>query len=190
MIVTLCNQKGGAGKTTLTFLLASAFSQIGKSVAIVDRDPQQTATRTVQQLQKLDSTKIELADAPGKHDITFFDTAPRLDADLASCLKISHSIVLVSSPSPADLWSTQESRDFVMDNAGEGVVPRLLFNGVVKSARLARDLEAIAAAIGVKPFNRYLSRKIIFQYSILQGWDALKPSDKTEVQEIALELLV
>jgi len=45
MIITFCNGKGGAGKTTLSILFASALVDAGRKVAFLDRDPQQTASR-------------------------------------------------------------------------------------------------------------------------------------------------
>ena len=43
-IVTLLNQKGGVGKTTVTLGLASAAAQAGHSVLVVDLDPQGSST--------------------------------------------------------------------------------------------------------------------------------------------------
>ncbi len=42
--VAVCNQKGGVGKTTVTLGLASAALHAGRSVAVVDLDPQASAT--------------------------------------------------------------------------------------------------------------------------------------------------
>ena len=44
-VLTLAQQKGGAGKTTLVAQLAVAFGARGKSVALVDIDPQGSLTR-------------------------------------------------------------------------------------------------------------------------------------------------
>lgn len=38
--ITLFNHKGGVGKTTLTANIAFALAEIGKSVLLVDSDPQ------------------------------------------------------------------------------------------------------------------------------------------------------
>ena len=43
MIISLLNQKGGVGKTTLSVHMATAFSLSGASVLLVDADPQGSA---------------------------------------------------------------------------------------------------------------------------------------------------
>ncbi|MFT4471974.1 AAA family ATPase, partial [Arthrobacter sulfonylureivorans] len=43
--IALCNFKGGSGKTTSAAFLAHAFAQLGRSVVVVDADPQGSLLR-------------------------------------------------------------------------------------------------------------------------------------------------
>jgi chromosome partitioning protein len=44
-IITIANQKGGTGKTTLTIHLAVGLNENKNKVLIIDADPQNTAYR-------------------------------------------------------------------------------------------------------------------------------------------------
>ncbi|WP_322768685.1 ParA family protein, partial [Frankia sp. Cr1] len=53
--VTLFNNKGGVGKTTLIYHLAHMLQRLGKNVLAVDLDPQSNLTAAF-----LDEEKLEL----------------------------------------------------------------------------------------------------------------------------------
>jgi len=46
-VITICNHKGGVGKTTTVVNLAHAFVKTGKKVLVVDADPQANASQTL-----------------------------------------------------------------------------------------------------------------------------------------------
>ena len=43
-VYSVCNQKGGVGKTSVSVSLATAFAQMGNNVLLIDLDPQGSAT--------------------------------------------------------------------------------------------------------------------------------------------------
>lgn len=48
IVISVCNQKGGVGKTTSTINIADCFARKGKKVLVVDFDPQGSLTEALQ----------------------------------------------------------------------------------------------------------------------------------------------
>jgi cellulose biosynthesis protein BcsQ len=71
MIVTIFNNKGGVGKTTLTINLAAALSKTGKRVLLIDIDAQANLT------MGLGIDPLEDVEHQGKKDISHLLTEPR-----------------------------------------------------------------------------------------------------------------
>lgn len=57
-IVTVFNNKGGVGKTTLTFHLAHALGELGKRILLVDLDPQCNLTIFSQSMEEIHDTWV------------------------------------------------------------------------------------------------------------------------------------
>jgi cellulose biosynthesis protein BcsQ len=72
MIITVFNNKGGVGKTTLTINLASALSMKGKRVLLIDVDAQANMTTG------LGIDPLEDVEYQGRKDITHLLTDPRV----------------------------------------------------------------------------------------------------------------
>ena len=56
--ITLLNEKGGVGKTTLAIHIAAGLAIRGKRVVLVDADAQANST-----------SQLQIAEAPGIHDL-------------------------------------------------------------------------------------------------------------------------
>lgn len=59
-VIAVANQKGGCGKTTTTVNLAAALVGMGKTVAIIDADPQGSCTASLGYIQP-DDIKVTIA---------------------------------------------------------------------------------------------------------------------------------
>jgi chromosome partitioning protein len=185
MTIVFCNGKGGAGKTTLSILLGCALTDAGRKVGLIDRDPQRTATRWVRE------TKPALAVAvPGeKYDATIIDTPPRLDStNLRQSLEEADRVILVSSPSPADLWTSQDTANLIKAHY-RGEKAAVLFNQVQKQTVLARELPLVGERIGLPALSRSVGRRQAYQHAMLMGWSALDAGAREEILQVALEII-
>jgi chromosome partitioning protein len=185
MNILLCNGKGGTGKTTLTVLLAHALAEAGRRVAVLDLDPQGTATAW---LAECDGGKVAKYEKGKEYDAVFIDTAPRLDA-LTPALAQCSVAVLVCSPSPADLWTTRDTAAAIKPHLPTGGRLRLLYNGVQAHTVLARELPDLAKRVGVKALTSTISRRQCYQHAALLGWQALDPAAREELFKAALEVV-
>lgn len=136
-IIALAQRKGGAGKTTLAAHLAVAWAIGGRSVTLIDVDPQaslaQWHARRKSQLGR-GSTGLEFAAVDGWRaageisrrarygDIILIDSAASADHDTQSMIGTADLVVVPVQPSPMDVWACR----FTLEIALRERVPALL----------------------------------------------------------------
>ena len=169
----------------MAVLLAHALAEAGRRVAVLDLDPQATATNW---LRECDSKKVAEYETGSEYDAVLVDTPPRLDA-LTSALARCSVAVLVCSPSPADLWTTRDTAAALRPHLPDGSRLRILFNGVQAHTVLSRELPDLAKRIGVKAFTSTISRRQCYQHAALLGWQALDQAAREELFKAALEVV-
>jgi chromosome partitioning protein len=151
---------------------------------VKDCDPQATATRWINEVQKL-----RVAAVGETYDALIIDTPPRLDSrELHESLAASDIVILVTSPSPADLWTSRDTVAAVSAHIREATKTRVLFNQVQSKTVLARELADMAGRIGLRSLNSVIHRRQVYQHSALLGWKALNPEAREEILKVALEI--
>lgn len=108
-IITICNQKGGVGKTTSVAELAATVSATGKRVLVIDGDEQGSLRRWVDQVGEENtpfdiailSDPSELGSVPeiaADYDLVFIDTpGSRYEQKLVSAYLQVSDFILISS---------------------------------------------------------------------------------------------
>jgi chromosome partitioning protein len=193
MIITLCGQKGGTGKTTLSFLLAETLSRAGKRVAVRDDDPQKSLTEVIEETRADGKTKVELWDKSraGDFDFVIVDTQPRLDSRvLQESIREADRLILPLKPSMVDIRATLPAVEMVKANLGKDARAFVLWNMVKQGTRISRELESLEAMIGLPVLKGQVPERIGFTYATLQGYEAISGEDRELLQRIVLEFII
>jgi chromosome partitioning protein len=127
-IITVFNEKGGAGKTTVAVHIAGTLGKRGERVKLVDIDPQNTSSRWVAQAKDHKEFPARIANLSAlaanlhremRHDMESFDyivvdCPPSSESPAAnSALTVSDLAVIPVVPSPNDLWAVATAKRLV-----------------------------------------------------------------------------
>lgn len=119
-VITVAQQKGGAGKTTLAANLAAAWAATRK-VALLDIDPQRSLSRW-HELRTNNAravSKIHLSELAGwrlaaeldrlrtSHDVVIIDSPPQIDTDARLAIRGADFVLVPIQPSLPDLWAAE-----------------------------------------------------------------------------------
>jgi chromosome partitioning protein len=157
--------------------------EAGHEVAVLDTDPQKTASRWIEAVGGL-----QLAKEGQSYNALVIDTAPRLDSHaVADSIRRADVVILVTSPSPADLFTSQDTAA-VIEREGAQRRARILFNQVQPGTILARELDDMAERIGLPALRGRLHRRQAYQHAVLLGWKSLHSEAREELLKVALEI--
>jgi len=185
-ILTVANQKGGAGKTTLAMQLAGTLGRQGDRVLVIDADPQGTAQRwaaSAEEAAPFPAAVAGLAAAGGKvhqearkyagdYDYLVVDCPPAVDSPVPqSALMIADLALVPVIPSPADLWAAKGIQRLI-ENAqdfNEALAARLVLNMLQPNTALGREAEDLLADFGIPRLGQTLGLRQAYRQSQLYG---------------------
>lgn len=186
-VVTLFNQKGGCGKTTMTIQIAGTLALRGFRTLIVDMDDQNTATRWASQAadnRPFPAALMNLAAMGGKmhreiknqldnYDFIFIDCPPAaLSPAPSSAMLISDLAIIPVVPAPADMWASVAAKKLALaaQITNDSLQIRILPNMVQKNTNLARDtLDVLAEDTDIPLMRARIGSRSAFRECQLTG---------------------
>ncbi|MBW4981645.1 ParA family protein [Mameliella sp. CS4] len=202
-VITVAQQKGGSGKTTLAAHLALAFHAQGKRVAVVDLDPQGSLgrwfmTRVETQPEACEGLDFATSSAWGisyevrklsaSNDIVIIDTPPKADSDLRPALRVADLVVVPVAVSHVDLWATEGVLDLA---ARENCATLLVMNRTRVGTRLNAEVAEAATRLGADVARASLGNRVGYAEALGQGRGAHegpKTPARAEIEALAQEV--
>ena len=188
MIIAVCHQKGGTGKTTLSTSLACEFESRGQSVLLIDADPQGSSNTwriaaesdeglpTVLALPN-DSMhrKGQLDRASSGYTHTVIDCPPALGKITRSALMAAQVVMIPSPPNATDIWALNDTLELIADaqQFNEQLRPFIVVmrrQGNSKGADAGeRALRAQAEEVGCPVLNTVIHSRVAWSNAMLNG---------------------
>ena len=200
-VITIAQQKGGAGKTTVTAHLAVALAQKGLQAAAIDIDPQGSLTqwhRLREQRLGMENTGLSFSSVTGwrlpseihhyknTHDIILVDSPPHIESEARAAIRLADMVIVPMQPSPADLWATQATVSIAV---GERKPVRIVLNRVMPNTKLSQRIPEYVEGLS----KRMLGNRVAFASAFMDGRTAqeLAPSSPAaqEVSALTREVL-
>lgn len=194
-IIAVVAMKGGTGKTTLSLSLAVAAHLAGRATAIIDLDPQATATNwydrrderppAVISAQPARLARVLQTAAEGGLELVVIDTPPRAEQAALSAIRAASLIVIPCRPAVFDLDTVATTLELAHVAAGwEYLQPNpspkvvAVLNGVPAVGGEEAQASQVLRDLGVVVCSASLGHRKAFAHGAAAGQSAQEYAPK------------
>lgn len=194
-VITIAQQKGGAGKTTLAVNLAVGFAKAGLKVALVDTDPQGSAGRWfMARLDRGEDPGLEFSTSSAwgvsyeirklreAFDIVIIDTPPKADSDLRPALRVADLVLVPVASSHLDLWAV-EMVLYLADREDKPTM--MVMTRSRPGTRLNREVREKAEELDAGLIETALSNRVVYAETLGNGMAAVEARKGPAHEEIS-----
>jgi chromosome partitioning protein len=192
-IVAVICQKGGVGKTCVSVHLATASALAGHRTAIVDLDPQGTAS-SWGDLRQADEPEvisgqaarlpmlIEAARANGA-DLILIDTPPQADTIALTAAKVADIVLVPIRPA---IWDLQAAQPSLLLAQVANRPAFIVLNGVRPGSNIGNEAAAGLIGQGAQVAPVMLRQRVQYEYAVRDGRTVMETyPNETAAEEVA-----
>ena len=205
-VITIAQQKGGTGKTTLAVHLALAFIKYhNHKVAIIDTDPQGSLGKwfvirsekngldknLTFKTASLWGAQYESKMLKQDHDIVIIDTPPKIESDARPAIEAADLVLIPVAPSHVDFWATEAIIE-IAKKARRKVLIQI--NRANHRSKLISKTHEYIKSINVKSTDTLIGHRQIFVASMGEGKTVVEKQRKSkaveEIKSISNQILL
>lgn len=201
LVIATMNEKGGAGKTTLSVLIAAVLAE-KKRVLLADLDEQGTAHAWSTWAQYPGSLTVErvghrvedaLAAAAGSYEVAILDCPPGYSDRSMAAIIAADVVVIPVLPSQFDATATARTVEVLAKADGEfrrEPVKRLFVaNRIAARTKASKALvDALSELAGGPDRVATISQKTIYVEAVAGRWSKLPASARSEIDQLIAKL--
>jgi len=205
MIISVLNQKGGVGKTTLAVHLAMALAKRGERVLLLDADVQGSALDwSASRESAAPFSVVGLPKATLHREAPKFledyrhiviDGPPRVYDVARSAILASDFVLIPIQPSPYDIWAARDIVDLVKEAStfNENLQSVFVINRKIVNTAIGRDVIEALATYDLPVLASEICQRVAFAESAANGSTVLEDAPESlaarEIEALAAELL-
>jgi len=197
-VISVANQKGGVGKSTIACNLAVCAVKDGKKTMLIDADPQGSSL-SFRAIRESDDLKAVSITQPTIHkdmggfesfDLVIIDAGGRDNTLFRSAVTAaSRGILLIPVlPSQYDIWAAEDTFKILKEARVFVEIPAYaVFNQTIQNTTISKEaketLEELTAESDIKLLESVLFSRVDYKKSISQGLGVVEYQAKGKASE-------
>lgn len=202
-VISVLNQKGGSGKTTIATHLARGFQMMGQEVLLVDSDPQGSSRDWAASNPNCPVCTIGI-DRPTIHrdlkgvvkkDVVIIDGAPQAQDLATSAIMASDMVLIPVQPSPYDIWAAADLVQLVkqrIEITNGKLMAAFVISRAIKGTKISAEVAEALIQYGLPVFHSRTTQRVLYPTSASTGTTVmdLEPNSDAaiEIYELIKEI--